>query len=267
MKNTTIAIFMLLVGIIAKGQDYAQKQLNESPRHHEWVKVSSSDERDVHCFVAFPEKSEKTLAVIVIHENRGLTDWVRSFADQLAKAGYLAIAPDLLSNFSDEYKRTSSFPSPDEARDGIYQLDPDQVTRDLNAVFEYVKNISACNGNVIVAGFCWGGSQSFRYATNNKELKAAMVFYGSAPKDQKEIERISVPVYGFYGENDNRINSGIPDTETMMKKGGKTYHYEIYKGAGHAYMRRGDDPEGDEANVNARNDSWKRILKILTALW
>ncbi|MDZ7718754.1 MAG: dienelactone hydrolase family protein [Balneolaceae bacterium] len=90
-------------------QDYAMEQLENSPRHHEWVDVEY-DGRTVHSFVAYPETNEETPAVIVIHENRGLNDWARSFTDQVAKAGYIAIAPDLLSGFSDEYERTTDFP-------------------------------------------------------------------------------------------------------------------------------------------------------------
>ncbi len=262
MKKLMILTLLLCLYLQAFSQEYALKQLNNSPRHQEWVQVKYGN-RTVHCFVVFPEKSTKTQAVIVIHENRGLTDWVRSCADQMAEAGYLAIAPDLLSQFSENIQQTRDFASSDDARNAIYQLDPDQVTNDLNAVYQYVASIPACNGKISVVGFCWGGTQSFRYATNNPDLKAALVFYGTAPKEQSEIQKINAPVYGFYGGNDERVNATIPDTETAMKKTGKSYAYEIYKGAGHAYMRQGDDPEGNAENKMARDKSWERIRKIL----
>lgn len=243
-------------------QDYALKQLENSPRHHEWVEVEY-DGRTVHCFVAFPEKSEATMAMIVIHENRGLTDWVRSFADQMAEAGYIAVAPDLLSGFSEKHQKTSDFPSSDEARKAIYQLDQEQVSKDLDAVQAYAGKMQAANGLTAAIGFCWGGSQSFRFATSNEKIKAALVFYGTAPKDSAAFETIKNPVYGFYGGNDQRVNASIPRTEELMKANGKTYESEIYEGAGHAFMRRGDDPEGDKANLDARNESWKRISWIL----
>ena len=246
----------------ALSQDFAVKILEESPRHHEWVEVKYND-RTVHCFMVYPEVAKKATAVIVIHENRGLTNWVRSFADKLAANGYIAIAPDFLSGFSEENKKTSDFPSTDEARNAIYRLNPEQITADLDAVFNYVSNIPAANGKVAVAGFCWGGSQTFRYATNNPNIIAACVFYGGAPDDEKEIERIKTPVYGFYGENDERINAGIPKTEELMKKAGKTYNYEIYKGVGHAFMGRGDDPEGSDEYKKATNEAFNRLLKIL----
>lgn len=264
MKNLTLA-FITIFSFSITAQDYAVNQLENSPRHHEWVEVKYGD-RVVHCFVAYPENSEKALTVIVIHENRGLNDWARSFTDQIAEAGYIAIAPDLLSGASDKYEKTKDYPTSDEARSAIYQLDPEQVKNDLNAVQDYAENLKAANGKTVSIGFCWGGSQSFRFATYNNDLEAAFVFYGSAPESQSEIDNIEIPVYGFYGGNDNRINSGIPETEKMMEKAGNTFEYEIYEGAGHAYMRRGDDPNGDGPNVEARNQSWERIKKLLKEL-
>lgn len=263
-KIVSFIVFVLFLSEV-KAQDFALKQLEDSPRHHEWVKVKSGD-REVHCFVVFPEVSKEATVAIVIHENRGLTDWVRSFSDQLAKAGYIAVAPDLLSGFSSEYKKTSGFPSSDDARNAIYELAAEQVQNDLNAVQAFAAKMEAGNGNTVAIGFCWGGSQSFRFATYNKQLDAALVFYGSAPESESAIGNIVAPVYGFYGENDSRINSGIPATEKMMKEAGKTYDYEIYDGAGHAYMRQGDDPDASGDNKTARDKSWERIKAILSEI-
>jgi carboxymethylenebutenolidase len=265
MKRILIYAVTLLYSTYFYAQDFALDQLKNSPRHYEWVEVKSGN-RVVHSFVAYPEKSENTVAVIVIHENRGLTDWVRSIADQLAGIGYIAVAPDLLSGFSPEADRTSDFSNSDEARNAVYRLNAEQITADLSSVQRYVAGIPASNGKVAVMGFCWGGSQTFRFATNNSEIIASLVFYGSAPDNFEDINRISAPVYGFYGENDQRINATIPQTEEMMKKAGKTYEYEIYDGAGHAFMRHGDDPTGSEENKKARNDAWKRVKIILENL-
>jgi carboxymethylenebutenolidase len=199
----------------------------------------------------------------VIHENRGLTDWVRSFADQVAGAGFLAIAPDLLSESSKGIHKTSDFPDSDAAREAIYQLDPEYVTAALDSVFNFVRKLPSSTREVSVAGFCWGGSQSFRYATNNTDLKRVFVFYGSAPDEEKALSRIDAPVYGFYAENDQRINAGIGETEKNMRALGKTYDYVIYPEAGHAFMRRGDDPKGDEGNKKARDAAWERFISIL----
>jgi carboxymethylenebutenolidase len=264
MKKSLVFLFLIL-NLQAFSQDYSIKRLEDSPRHHEWAKVDYNG-RTVHCFVAYPEKSVKTPAIIVIHENRGLTDWVRSFADQLAEEGYLAIAPDFLSGFSQKNQRTSDFENSDAARNAIYELNPQQVTADLDAVRKFAEHMTASNGKTAVIGFCWGGSQSFRFATHNKDIKAALVFYGSAPDNMEAIKNISAPVYGFYGENDQRINAGIPATEKMMRDAGKTYKYVIYPGAGHAYMRQGDDPSTDNATKKATQESWERIRNILKDL-
>jgi carboxymethylenebutenolidase len=265
MKYLIITLALLFVSTVAFAQDYALQQLEESPRHHEWVEVTDGD-RTIHNFVVYPEVSENAMAVIVIHENRGLTDWVRSFADQLAAEGYISIAPDLLSNFDEDHQKTSDFETSDAARNALYELDQDRITQDLIAVQEYVTQLPAANGSVVVAGFCWGGSQTFRYATNADGLSAALVFYGSAPTDGEQISRISTPVYGFYGGNDQRINSTIPQTSELMQEYDKEYIYNIYEGAGHGYMRTGDAPDASQANNIARNSSWEWIRGILSEL-
>jgi len=247
----------------AAAQDAATARLEDSPRHHEWVGIVRG-ERTLEAFVAYPEAPGQTAAVVVIHENRGLTDWVRSFADQLAEAGYLAIAPDLLSGDGPDGGKTSDFPSSDAAREALYNLDPERVTADLNDAADYVTSLPAANGKVSVAGFCWGGSQTFRFATNRDGLSAACVFYGSAPKDAGDIARVGPPVYGFYGENDNRINSTLDATAEMMESAGKTFLPVIYDGAGHAFMRRGDASDADDASRKARNDAFERLLGILS---
>ena len=257
---TLIAI--LLTALPAQAQEFALKQLDQSPRHHEWVKIPSGG-RTVHAFVAYPEKAAKTLAVIVIHENRGLTDWVRSAADQLAALGYLAIAPDLLSGFDTTHQRTIEFAGADQAKKAIYDLKPDRITEDLLAVQKYVAALPSSNGKTAVIGFCWGGGQSFRFATDAPGLSAALVFYGPPP-DEARLRNISAPVYGFYGGLDERIDATIPQTREQMKRLGKTYEVEVYDGAGHAFMRDGDDPAGSAANKKARDAAWGKIKKILS---
>lgn len=268
MKNLFLTTFIALTTIAVFAQDYAIEQLENSPRHHEWVTIESND-RTLHNFVAYPESSEPTPIVIVIHENRGLNVWARSFTDQLAEKGFIAIAPDLISNTVDGIEKTSNFTNSDAARQAIYNLTPDHVTTDLMNVLEYAKTISAGNGQIAVAGFCWGGSQSFRFATNAGDMiDAAFVFYGTGPSEAESYRSIQVPVYGFYGGNDERVNSTIKASEQAMDQFGKIYKYEIYEGAGHAFMRRGDDPEApsDDPNVMARNSAWERLVSLLENL-
>ena len=238
------------------------QRLENSPRHHEWVAVKYG-ERTVHSFLVFPEISGKAPAVVVIHENRGLTDWVRGVADQLAEAGYIAIAPDLLSGMAPGGGKTSDFPDEDAAREGIYKLTPDQVTADLDAVADHVAKLPASNGKVAVAGFCWGGSQTFRFATNRPDLAAAFVFYGTGPDSKDAIAKIKCPVYGFYGGSDARVNATIPQSTDLMKEAGKTYEPVTYDGAGHGFMRSGEEPNASDANRKARDEGWVRWKTLL----
>ena len=238
------------------------EKLSESPRHQEWVTLKHGN-REFQAFVVYPESDVKTKSIILIHENRGLNDWARLFADKLAAEGYLVIAPDLISNTQEGKKRTTDFENPDAARDAIYALDPEQVTADLDATYEAIKNDASSTGEVAVVGFCWGGSQTFRYATTNKNISSAHVFYGTAPENAKAFSEISAPVYGYYGGDDNRVNATIDQTEKFMKAAAKTYKYEIYEGAGHAFMRSGTQPDASDENKKAHYAAWKRLLDLL----
>jgi carboxymethylenebutenolidase len=262
MKRALCIAVVLGLALTAPGQDFVKERLEKSPRHHEWVEVKHG-KRIVHCFVVFPEVKGKATAVLIIHENKGLTDWVRGVADQVAEAGYIAIAPDLLSGMAPGGGKTSDIKSGDAATKVLSKLKPGQVTADLNAVADYALKIPACNGKLTVAGFCWGGGQTFRFATNRKDLKAACVFYGMFDHTKDDLARINCPVYGFYGGNDSRINSSIPKTADHMKELGKTYEPVTYEGAGHGFMRMGEDPSGKEANKKARTAAWERWKKIL----
>src|SRR5688572_28918436 len=156
MNRILSALLLAVLAIPATAQDYVLQRLEKSPRHHEWVAIKNG-ERSVHTFVVYPQSKDKATAVIVIHENKGLTDWVRSVADQLAEAGYIALAPDLLSGTGPNGGKTSDFATADAARDAIYKLEQSQVTADLDALASYAKKLPAANGKVAVGGFCWGG--------------------------------------------------------------------------------------------------------------
>jgi len=280
-----------------ENQEWAKQRLAKSPRHQEWVKVkytpAAGKERELNAFIVYPEVKNKTAAVVVIHEIFGMSDWVQSLADELAEAGYVAIAPDLLSGMGPNGGGTSDVASKgsNAVGEAIRDLPPDQITADLNATADYVSKLPAVNGKLAVAGFCWGGAQSFRYATNNPKLAAAFVFYGNAPLtgnppalpvDRDAISKIIAPIYGFYAGNDSRIGATIPDTVAAMKEKNKKYDPVTYDGAGHGFMRLGDAPqppapaEGDKsandtlnsykANQKARNDAWARWKSLLAKL-
>ncbi len=269
MKRLLFSFALLAAVMTASAQEWANQgwaraQLEKSPRHLEWVTVKHGD-REVKAFLGFPEVKNKTTAIVLIHENRGLTDWVRGMVDQFAAAGYIAIAPDLLSGSAPGGGGTADMASNDAAGKAIYALNPDQVTADLKAIVAHVSKLPASNGKVVVGGFCWGGGQTFRLATNSPDIKAALVFYGPPPADE-DLKKIKAPVYGFYGSNDARINASIPKTEQLMKQAGKTYEPVIYEGAGHGYMRSGEQPDATEPNKKAREQSWQRIKAILAKI-
>ena len=251
-------------------QEWAKQRLAKSPRHQEWVKIKNGT-REVNSFVVYPENKDKATAVIVIHEIFGMSDWVQSLTDQLAEAGYVAIAPDLLSGMGPNGGGTSSLTG-NAVGQAIQSLPPDQITGDLNAVADYISKVPASNGKIVVTGYCWGGGQSFRYATNNPNLKAAFVFYGPAPAsadgtpDKAALAKITAPVYGFYAGNDARINATLPKTTEAMAELKKKYEPVTYEGAGHGFMRAGEAPDANEANKKARDEAWARWKKILAGI-
>jgi carboxymethylenebutenolidase len=181
----------------------------------------------------------------------------------------------------------------------IRALPPDQIASDLNAVADYVAKLPAANGKVVAGGFCWGGSTTFFFATRRPSLKAAFVFYGSAPSnnaqgqpftvDKDALAKIGAPVYGFYAENDMRINATVPPTVDAMKELNKVFDPVTYAGAGHGFMRAGEpnnpppaappanadeaalkkaanDQATYKANRKAHDDAWARWLAILAKL-
>jgi carboxymethylenebutenolidase len=282
MKRT-LAIMIALLLCLSTGfaQDWAKQKLDKSPRHGEWVQIKH-DNRTVQAYVVYPETKQKVPVIIVIHEIFGLTDWARSVADDLASHGYIAIAPDLLSGMGPKGGGSSEFASTQDAVKGVSSLNPDQVTADLNATADFAKKIPASNGKLAVSGFCWGGGQSFRFATNRKDLSAAFVFYGPGPEN---VAAINAPIYGFYAGEDARIGATLPATTDAMKAAGKKYEPVTYAGAGHGFMRAGEDPANDAAakntaddpdtkkkhdmavaNTKARTEAWERWLKLLKSI-
>jgi carboxymethylenebutenolidase len=259
MKYLSVVLVLLAFETVS-AQDWAQAALQKSPRHQEWVTVKH-DGRSVETFVVYPESKDKRPAVVVIHEIFGMTDWVEDLADQLAAAGYIAVAPDLLSGMGPSGGRSSSLEQA-KAMEAVSHLDPNQVTADLAAAADYAKKLPASTGKLFVVGFCWGGGQSFRFATNRTDLSAAFVFYGGPP-DKDAMVRIVAPVYGFYAGNDARVDATIPDATANMKAAGKIYLPVTYEGAGHGFMRAGEAPDASDANKKARADSWVRLKALL----
>jgi len=260
MKPLRLSLMILAMTQAALAQDWAKEKLARSPRHFEWVTVKH-DERSVDVFVVYPESKDKRPVVLIIHEIFGMTDWVQDLADQVAEAGYIAVAPDLLSGMGPNGGRSSSFEL-GKANEAVSKLSPDQVTADLNAAADYGKKLPASNGKLFVGGFCWGGGQTFRFATNRADLAAAFVFYGPPP-GKDAMERIKAPVYGFFAGNDARIGAMIPDAIANMKAAGKTFEPVTYDGAGHGFMRSGEAPDAKEADKKARSKAWERWKSLM----
>ncbi len=242
----------------------ALARLDASPRHGEWVKYDAGAGDSVTAWAVYPERSDKAPVVVVIHEIYGLTDWIRGVADQLAAAGFIAIAPDLLSGKGPGGGGTDSVDRQGAVR-LVRELDrsPDgEVVRRLNAAVKYATSLPAARSEFGSVGFCWGGSTSFAYAAAQPKLGAAVVYYGSAPASEA-LENIEAPVLGLYGGDDARVNATIAPADEEMQRLGKRYLYEIYDGAGHGFLRQQSGRDG--ANLHATEQAWPRTVAFFKA--
>ena len=268
MRRSTLALLVLLLAVAALphsvfAQEWAKTRLDASPRHREYVTLKH-DGRSVQAFVVYPEVNRKTPVIILIHEIFGLSDWAKEMADELAAAGYIVIAPDLLSGTGPGGGGTDSYSGMDAITKAVSGLDPNTVNADLDAAADYGERLPASNGTVVSVGFCWGGGKSFAFATHRKDLAAAFVFYGPPPS---EFSTITAPVYGFYAGNDARIGATVPATAAGMKAAGKKFEHVMYDGAGHGFMRAGEDPANtNPANKTARDKAFARLTSLLKAL-
>jgi carboxymethylenebutenolidase len=262
MKQAVVALAFLFIAQSLPAQEYkdfGRDRLNNSPRHAEWVDIKSGD-HTIKAFVVYPEREDKAPVVVVIQEIFGVTDWLRSLCDELAENGVIAIAPDFLNG--------QRFEDADAASKATSAVRQDDVKAVLNATADYALKIPACNGTLAVCGFCRGGGWAFTYANENPKLKATYSFYGAPPQSPDQVPNIRCPVYGFYGENDERVNAMIPKAEELMKAAGKKYEPVIYKGAGHGFMRSGEpaNPNMREGDKKARDEAWARWKTLLKQL-
>jgi carboxymethylenebutenolidase len=258
VMRTLFLLASLLFLAACTTEPAANARLETTPRHDEWVTIESGG-RKLDAYVVYPQSSTRSGVVIVIHENRGLTDWVRTVADRLAEKGYIAVAPDMLG-------RTKDFPTEDAAREAISKLPREQVLADLAATAAYARTIPSMNGKLAVAGFCWGGARAWDAANTIDGLSAAFPFYGTGPTTDEGVAGIEAPVYGFYGGDDARVNATIEPTQALMNKHGKRFEPVIYAGAGHAFMRLGELPDASAANRKAHDEAWTRWLSLLRVI-
>ena len=263
MKHVAFTLAFILIAQSIRAQEYkdfGKDRLNSSPRHAEWVDIKAGD-KTIKAFVVYPERKEKTPVMIVIQEIFGVTDWLRSLCDELAENGVIAIAPDFLNG--------QKFEDGDGASKATSALKPDEIKSVLDATADYaLTKIPAGNGTLVACGFCRGGGWAFNYASENPKLKAVYSFYGTALDDPAKVAKIACPVYGFYGENDARVNATIPKAEELMKAAGKKYEPVVYKGAGHGFMRSGEkaNPNYREGDGKAFDEAWARWKSLLKQL-
>lgn len=239
------------------GEEGAKARLNSTPRHGEYATVALPGGGNLRAWVSYPERKDKAPVVIVIHEIFGLTDWIRSVADQLAADGYIAVAPDLLSGKGPGGGGTEAFASRDDVVAGVRGLAPDEVVSRLDAVRAFGAKLPASNGKTATVGYCWGGSTSFTYATRQPGLNAAVVYYGGSP-EASALAAVKAPVLGLYGEDDARVNATVPPAQAEMKKLGKVFDVHTYAGAGHGFLRAQSGREG--ANLKATEQAWPTML-------
>ncbi|EJM22434.1 dienelactone hydrolase-like enzyme [Pseudomonas sp. GM21] len=191
----------------------------------------------------------KVPAVLVVHENRGLNPYIEDVARRVAKAGFIALAPDGLSS-------VGGYPgNDDKGRELQAKVDPEKLMNDFFAGIEWLSKNDATTGKVGITGFCYGGGVSNAAAVAYPELAAAVPFYGRQPKAE-DVARIQAPLLLHYGELDKGINDGWPAYESALKAAGKTYEAYIYPGTNHGF-HNDSTPRYDEA---AAKLAWDRTI-------
>jgi carboxymethylenebutenolidase len=242
-------------------EEQAKAALDSSPRHGEYVDVRlPSGGAPIRTWIVYPERKDRAGVVIIVHEIFGLSDWIRGVADQLAREGFIAVAPDLISGLGPGGGGTDSVPSRDDVVKLVRALTPADANARLDAVRARAVKLPAANGRSAAIGFCWGGARSFAYAAAQPALDGAVVYYGTSP-ETAELVKIKAPVLGLYGGDDARVNATIPAAETEMKRLSKSYEPHVYEGAGHGFLRAQEGREG--ANLKATQQAWPRTIAFL----
>ncbi len=191
----------------------------------------------------------KLPGVVVVHENRGLNPYIEDVARRLAKAGFVALAPDGLTSLG-------GYPGNDEkGRELQSQLDPGRLMNDFFAAVDFLAGHEATSGRIGMVGFCWGGMVANMAAVTLPDLAAAVPFYGRQPPVE-EVARIRAPLLLHYAGNDERVNAGWPAYEAALKQNGKTYEAYVYPDVNHAF-HNDTTPRYDAA---AAELAWGRTL-------
>ena len=206
----------------------------------------------INAYYVKPSKiTEKTSAVLVIHENRGLNPYIKDVARRVAKAGFIALAPDGLSSLG-------GYPGND-AEGKILQkkIDREKLLNDFFNAFEFLYSHQDTNKKIGTVGFCYGGGVCNALAVAYPELSASVPFYGSQARSE-DVKKIKTPLMLHYAEFDERINKGWPEYEAALKSNKKKYQAYIYKGCNHGF-HNDSTPRYDEKNANL---AWKRTVNF-----
>jgi len=266
--------FQGITGIPASNSAAAER-LKASPRKGAFAKVAyepgSKDSLEV--WVSYPKAAGKAPVVVVIHDNQGLSTWVRAVADQLAADGFVAIAPDLISRARGGASEVEI--SGDSVRKIIGAVTITDRNLGIAAAASYAMSLPVAEHRYGIVGYCWGGTTSFNHAIyNGAGLAVAVAFYGlpymnGAVPISDSLAKIRVPVMLLNGSRDARIGAALPAVDSAMKSLGKTFSYTNYEGATHGFLRSQDDPatgpnaDAGPANVTASKDAWPKTVAFL----
>jgi len=214
--------------------------------------ISYESDTTINAYIARPSAEGTYPGVIVIHENRGLTDHIRDVVRRVAKAGYIALAPDLASRGGGTDQIGN-----DRLPGFFANANPEELLRDLNAGVETLAMQRGIAGDTFgVVGFCFGGAYTLRLAANNPKIAAAVCYYGVTPEPASQMAQTNAAILGQYGGNDNRVNSTIPQLEEVMQANGKIFESRVYEGANHAF----NNDTGPNYNEAAAVEAWQATL-------
>lgn len=213
---------------------------------------------NVNAYVSRPKDGKNLGTVLVIHENRGLIGHIKDVARHFAKDGFAAIAVDCMGRIGGSDKWNGS----DEATKEIQKVTGAMVVEDLTAAVAYMKKQNFVNGKVGVVGYCWGGGQSLNFATQCKDLNAAVVYYGRNPNPLESVANIPCKVMGNYGADDPNIMPGVEPLKAALGKAGKSFDCKVYEGAKHAFN---NNTNADRYHPEAAKDAWARTVNFFKA--
>ena len=236
--------------------EHSLARLEASPRHGEWVMLHTSTGDSLHAWVVYPERSTKAPVVVVIHEIFGMSTWIRAVTDQLAKEGYIAIAPDLIP--SPRIPVGPDSLSTQDAVAAVSKLNPANVQAGIFAAANYAMALPSALHKYGVVGFCWGGTASFAHAVVSPNLGASVVYYGTSPS-AADLMAVKAPVLGLYGGADARVVATVAPADSEMKAMHKVYDPNIFAGAGHGFLRAQTAKDG--ANMTATQQAWPATVK------